>query len=69
MAVTMLLRHAELSQRQIAKKCGVSQSFARRIKKKLASEGVTDAARKGQCGRKHLVTSRGKRILKNLALN
>lgn len=66
-AVNTLLKNTELSQRQIAIKCGVSQSSVRRIKEKMAKEGVFEASRRGRCGKKPIVTPRGKRILRNLA--
>lgn len=67
-AIKALLENTELSQRQIAARCKVSQASVRRIQKKIKTNQSTDAARKGRCGRKPLVTARRKRILRNIAM-
>lgn len=67
-AITTLLENTEFSQRQIAARCGVSQASVRRINKKIKSNQSSDAAWKGRCGRKSLLTPRGKRILRNIAI-
>lgn len=66
--VTALLKNTELSQRQIAIKSGVSQTSVNRLRQKLCSREPIEAARIGRCGRKSLVTSRGKRILRNIVM-
>lgn len=66
-AVSTLLKNTDLSQRQVAARCGVSQASVRRINQKMKLNQPSKAARKGKCGRKSLVTPRGKRMLRNLA--
>lgn len=65
--ISALISNTELSQRQIAAKAGVSRTSVRRLIQKLKSNESYDAARKGHCGRKCLVTPRGKRSLRNIA--
>lgn len=67
-AIEVLLTNTKYSQRNIASRCGVSQSSVRRINQKLKTNRPTDSDRKGRCGRKKMITPRGKRILRNIVL-
>jgi Transposase. len=67
-AIIALLTNSKLSQRQIGTACEVSQAPVRRINQKLKLNQPTDVARKGRCGRKSVVTPRGKRILQKIAI-
>ncbi|CAK9801755.1 hypothetical protein ANTQUA_LOCUS2996 [Anthophora quadrimaculata] len=51
-SVIALIRNTEYSQREIAKKCGVSQSSVKRLNKKIQMNQPVTAARAGNCGRK-----------------
>lgn len=67
-SVMALIKNTEYSQRDIARKCGVSQSSVRRLLKKIQANEPVDTARKGHCGRKSIITARGQRLLRNLAV-
>lgn len=67
-AIKALLENTKFSQRQVAARCGVSQASVCRIQEKIKLNQPSDAARKGKCGRKSLVSARGKRILRNIAM-
>lgn len=66
--ISALISNTKLSQRQIAAKTGVSRASVRRLIQKLKTNESYNAARKGKCGRKRLVTPRGKRALRNIAV-
>lgn len=67
-SVIALLRNTQYSQRDIANQCGVSQSSVRRLSQKLQANQTIGSVRRGRCGRKSIVTPRGQRFLRNIAV-
>lgn len=67
--ITAVLHNTDLSQREIAAKCKVSQASVNRLARKLKANQHTNNHRKGRCGRKKIITPRGKRFLRDIVVD
>ena len=63
-----LMTETNLSQREIAKKCGTSKTSVANINSKLRSNETLTPKRKGTCGRKKKLSPRGIRQLRKIVL-
>ena len=57
-SILSLWKHAELSQREIARRLDVNQSIVTRLIKQVTKIGSATPQRKGKCGRKSKTTPR-----------
>src|SRR5688572_1082136 len=65
--IRILLENTELTQSEIARKCGVSQRVVSSIKKKMAVGSTGTPKRKGRCGRKRITSDADDRSLIRLS--
>ncbi|XP_065665699.1 uncharacterized protein LOC136087121 [Hydra vulgaris] len=65
--IKVLLENTELTQRQIALKCGVTQSIVLSIKKNMQHGSTGTSKRKGKCERKRISSQQDDRALARLS--
>lgn len=65
--IKVLLENTELTQCQIALKCGVAQSVVSSIKKNMQHGSTGTPQRKGRCGRKRISSKQDDRALARLS--
>jgi hypothetical protein len=65
--IKVLLENTELTQSEIALKCGVNQSVVSRIKRNMQHGSTGTPKRKGRCGRRRITSSQDDRALVRLS--
>ena len=60
--------NTNFSQREIARRCGISRVSVQNIQKKIANKENLTPKRIGKCGKKKILTPRGERILTKIVL-